>query len=89
MAKDKPKGNGQAPVEPNEYTLSEIEFRTISNLNQRIFELEQQRKGALELILNTHNLQGAWQLRGDKLVRGVAPPPMPTQQAPTEGQTVG
>ena len=55
----------------NEYVLSPVERQLISEIDTAKQNLEQQKQGALQLIMRTHGFEGTWSLIGDKLVKQI------------------
>jgi len=59
--------------EVTEHKLTPGELSLISEYVSAIRDLEQQKQGALQLIVRANGLEGPWALTGDKLVKQKTP----------------
>jgi hypothetical protein len=53
----------------NEYVFTAVEKAAIAEFDSTIAELNAQKNGAIRMIARQQNLEGTWNLSGDKLVR--------------------
>lgn len=67
--KIKNEGPRNSVQETYEYQLTPLELAVIGRYNATIVEIENQRRGALNMILAANGLQGEWMLSGDKLLK--------------------